>query len=1703
MSSMLGQNMAMDFGHPKVETPEDRGFWNTVFNTAGQFLFEDSPLAQAMDYWVYDPMRRAALRTRDPRNAELLSPNTLSQEFPRLKSKNPMMRAEAIMRDRELADKEEFASRPYTGTLPEWSAHLIGGIGGTAADASFWLSTAAGWGILTKTGVAAKVFRPGDLALKTWRGRGYGAAAAAITNFTGDLIYNVANYGTANLTNRPYEVSDIVERTAIATGLGGVLGAAFPGVLLADAARVHGAKEVNFWRLVAKAEDTHKKMGKGASGVFKDKFLNFLEDNTGSIEIRDIFSVLGKKSKIYQDFEDLVRSRKIKITRIDDELVDKARIDRVREDSSEYLLEKKLKENKSVKVRGWDETAAGQVAGVNGHTFDTPRTRYVSPVGDERGIADRVADKIKPIRHSTRQGVLYFPRLFLPIQERPIFDKATSGDHVHYAGNSQSLAGTLASYFNPLEQVVAEVETGQLSFADLDFFSLQMIGRPYVDLSLLEQAGLKQKLLAETRGGLDGFLHTPRGDEEGSIVEISEASMDKLGRFATARVRFNATRPGGETAEELLFDDAKFEVPRAVSEVDDIFSTPRVKGGVDTPNLYLEALSESSGSVEGSRILQAPAPGGGHYWLDYNGQVPEPIATAISKSGAVTRTIARQSIRKALDTIGHTGGEKAVKIRDALKSQGVVLPKVVEYNTFGDTWTLLDQHVIPPLPYGNRIFDQVWEGTDKVPGDVQIRMPIAKSDLNKHPSMQSALERLLSSRLIELTGAFPQLDTLAGRAYWNQDPWESLPSEIRNLAVKLEGGDVSVSEIVRVRDAIKEYTKPTKLDAEGNKVEDTVVLGEQARSMKALFDVTPSRVDYHVKLLQDIRPRLLGDEGEELFEEVRAEYVEAKAAAEAAEAGSPTAISAHKALKKVQTDIETISRQVTRILAGGLQGATPKYQYLRSEELIATLKDTREKPYLDSGGMNLEGDANALFNQLMVTAQSKMLKTVTPQELKFFQAGLYDDYITEIKYFVGRKLEATKDTSGGKVEDEFKPPIVPEAAWKIYRVLRHVMDVSQRLVTDAGHHRGVIENYIGTLAYDPKRIWDRGKASLAIEITQRTNQDAFFAERFFDNIVNTFTGGGRKEAAESFSSLSRKIKFKSAADEMAFLRKYGRGVDRGLRLGTLKMVGSPHAASYILNGAFSALEADAKLAAVTRNYGTRPMRALDIYFHVLRSKYLENLPPGFTDKDVAGGLVRAKKHAETMINDYLTPAPSILNGFAELSRNLKNVTTAMLLPLSGITAATTDMFSSTAMLAKYMPKGGSYEKNLAVRSIELLTKRLRLVPREKREKLARQLFVVTSADLQQMGLRYFRQDAPGGLSTWMLTGASKTWGLHLATDLARVSNARALMGDVANMLEAGREAIHPEAWERMRLYGMQESDWQVLQRLHDTGADIYGTSDGARFLAPEKLSEVLFDQYPSQVAQTVLGRIMSLNQEIAWAKGVPQSNVFRRSYLGLDPSEANTVGFALLDSMAMFKPIAAEFYGVFLDAGQPFRPNKRAQWDIERVRMTLAASALLMLWGMVNLQTKEIARGKTPRDMSDPKFYWDAMVRSGMLGLYGDLLAPFERSGSYPLTAVAPAYIPVEKGFLFGRDVAVEAWMAAFDGEEFDANKVLRSGLRAVESVTPGVYGGRPISPIILNTFFLERWNMLNYETYRQRRKRERWMEKRGQQYLGEVLFDN
>lgn len=318
------------------------------------------------------------------------------------------------------------------------------------------------------------------------------------------------------------------------------------------------------------------------------------------------------------------------------------------------------------------------------------------------------------------------------------------------------------------------------------------------------------------------------------------------------------------------------------------------------------------------------------------------------------------------------------------------------------------------------------------------------------------------------------------------------------------------------------------------------------------------------------------------------------------------------------------------------------------------------------------------------------------------------------------------------------------------------------------------------------------------------------------------------------------------------------------------------------------------------------------------------------------------------------------------------------------------------------------------------------------------------------------------------------------TDAMRSGIAEFLSANLSRRAQTGFDGLPADLRSTLTLYGIDAGKWDIIRK---------GTlreMDGQKFLTPNALDEVddaEFAKYLTDRDLPATGReVKRLREEVK--RQIRGYFVDQNGYMLLSP-DAATRGIM---KMGTQKGTAAgegvrmimQFKSYMLAFSERIIGRQYQQQGVAGVAKMIAATTLM---GYVAMSAKDLAKGKAPRDPTDPKTAIASMVQGGGLGIYGDILFSqvLERRGQDALAQ------------LFGPTVS-------------DANEAIKIMARAAEGRDPTAAGVRFVqsnTPFI-NLFYTRLaldymvfWNLQEAVNPGSLARTEREMQERtGQQYL-------
>lgn len=231
-----------------------------------------------------------------------------------------------------------------------------------------------------------------------------------------------------------------------------------------------------------------------------------------------------------------------------------------------------------------------------------------------------------------------------------------------------------------------------------------------------------------------------------------------------------------------------------------------------------------------------------------------------------------------------------------------------------------------------------------------------------------------------------------------------------------------------------------------------------------------------------------------------------------------------------------------------------------------------------------------------------------------------------------------------------------------------------------------------------------------------------------------------------------------------------------------------------------------------------------------------------------------------------------------------------------------------------------------------------------------------------IGSKRFADEIVGqGITGRMATFIIRAQGLSAWTQALQTSFQMEMMGFIADNAGKAKGDVSKPLRRMLDRYGISAAEWDTIR------AAPLVEHDGARFFDPANVSD-------RKLGEKLMGAIV---EERAFAILVPDARVRQITTAGL--KRGTMMGEAARSAM-LFKSFSitmatTHLARTFIDAP----PSKVAQFA--------ALSTLLTVAGAFSIQARQVATGKAPRRVDDPKFWGAAWMQGGGAGIFGDFFA--------------------------------------------------------------------------------------------------------------------
>lgn len=330
-------------------------------------------------------------------------------------------------------------------------------------------------------------------------------------------------------------------------------------------------------------------------------------------------------------------------------------------------------------------------------------------------------------------------------------------------------------------------------------------------------------------------------------------------------------------------------------------------------------------------------------------------------------------------------------------------------------------------------------------------------------------------------------------------------------------------------------------------------------------------------------------------------------------------------------------------------------------------------------------------------------------------------------------------------------------------------------------------------------------------------------------------------------------------------------------------------------------------------------------------------------------------------------------------------------------------------------------KNLLEGWGEMLSTRLGGLGKAEKEEFADLMGLGMESWMGSFASRFGADDSVPGNMSKLINTFFKLNLLNWWTDGWRVTAGMVLSRNLSNNAAMDFGKLAPDLQRAMGLYGIGEKEWAVIrQSAKEINGRTYITPDAMR-----ELDDKVFHAYreteltPSQLRRTKAELEEKLQSYFIDQvdNAVIQPDAGTRAMLNLGTQRGSIPGEALRLIMqfksfpvAMVqKVIGREIYG---------RGGSLTNMGSKEMAGLAHIIVLGTLFGYGAQASKDILKGRTPRDPSKPATWVSAFVQGGGMGIYGDFIfGQYSRFGQSPLvTALGPSASTVDDVWkLWGR----------------------------------------------------------------------------------------
>lgn len=670
------------------------------------------------------------------------------------------------------------------------------------------------------------------------------------------------------------------------------------------------------------------------------------------------------------------------------------------------------------------------------------------------------------------------------------------------------------------------------------------------------------------------------------------------------------------------------------------------------------------------------------------------------------------------------------------------------------------------------------------------------------------------------------------------------------------------------------------------------------------------------------------------------------------------------------------------------------------------------------------------------------------------QKSLGDAYIGGLIHDLERK-DLTAVLAKGSADED-----IADALWRIgndldtsklndqvvdiARIIQKYQEASRLDANRAGANIGKLPGYIARQSHDSEKIGSAGFNKWRDDILPRLDPKTFdgvadegkFLKGVYDGLVSgdhlKFNSESKANGFRGPANIAKKLSqervlhFKDGVAWHEYNQLYGTG---NLREAVLR-----------------GLDLSGQNTSTMRRLGTNPESNLNMAM------------------DIIGEDLRKSGDPAALANFNIARETMLKNRFAEVSGQTRipgNATQARIAAnvrawqsLSKLGGALLSSFTDLPVAASEMRyQGKNFLGSLGEMTAGLVKGKGSLEQRE----ILSSFGVYADSMRGEIMRRFSADDSVGGKMSRGMSLFFKLNGLSWWTDANKASAGLMMSHNLAQNKGRAWGSMDPSFRRTLSLYDIDAGKWDLLRSMDTKMADgrDYMTTDGIADIPAEKISAYLTDQgrkvSDSAIRETRESLDRSLrayiNDRVSYAVLEPDART--RSIMNQGTRPGTMMGdlnrfltqFKSFPAAYMQKTLGRELYGrgyAPTPLGVGYRGSKDLISALRNGNGEKLGIAQLLLWttafGYLSMASKDIAKGREPRPVDDPKTWVAAMVQGGGFGIFGDFMfGEVSRFGNKPLETLAGPTLGTAAS-------AVDLWSKVRSGDDAAAS-ALRLGL--------------------------------------------------------------